>query len=174
METKSSKMSVLKTKENSAVQAHINMLQGVINRMASNSTNCKTWAVTILSAMLVLYVDDKIKDDDLWICYMPVILFLFLDCFYLGWERQLIKKQTSLVDKINNGDDDFETDLFMVKGSSPTSQGYLCIVCKAIGNFWKQLWNTFLALFSFTSIVFYGGMIVFIWFLINKNILTHS
>lgn len=51
-------MDTLTAKENSAIQAHVNMLQGVINRMANNSANCKTWAITIISAILVLYAVD--------------------------------------------------------------------------------------------------------------------
>lgn len=34
--------------ESSAVQSHISMLQGVINRMAENSANCKNWTVTLV------------------------------------------------------------------------------------------------------------------------------
>ena len=104
-------MDTLTTKENSAVQAHINMLQGIINRMANNSANCKTWAITIISAILVLYADDKINQEELWICYIPICLFFFLDCFYLGLERQIIKKQSVFITQINNGDD-VSNDIF--------------------------------------------------------------
>lgn len=48
---------VLQKMESSAVQAHVSMLQGIINRMANNSANCKTWTITIVAAMLVLLVD---------------------------------------------------------------------------------------------------------------------
>ena len=41
----------LEVLENSAVQAHISMLQGIINRMAGNSANCKNWTVTLVAAM---------------------------------------------------------------------------------------------------------------------------
>lgn len=47
----------LQKMESSAVQAHVSMLQGIINRMANNSANCKTWTITIVAAMLVLLVD---------------------------------------------------------------------------------------------------------------------
>lgn len=38
-------------KESSAIQTHINILQNVINRMAGNSANSKTWAITIILAI---------------------------------------------------------------------------------------------------------------------------
>ena len=95
--------SILEKKESPAVQAHINMLQGIINRMASNSANFKTWSITILAALLVLVVDGKIDLCNLWICYIPIGLFFFLDCFYLGLERQFVEKQEKLIDNINKG-----------------------------------------------------------------------
>ena len=38
----------------SAVQAHLTIMQGVINRMAENSRSCKVWCVTLVAATLVL------------------------------------------------------------------------------------------------------------------------
>ncbi len=48
--------------EKSEVQAFITYLQDIINRMAENSRNCKTWFVSIIMALLAL---DVIKYD-LW------------------------------------------------------------------------------------------------------------
>ncbi len=36
--------------ESGAVQSYLGILQGVINRMASNSAGCKTWCITLVSA----------------------------------------------------------------------------------------------------------------------------
>lgn len=44
-------------KEKSSVQAHISMMQSIINRMAANSANCKLWCITIMAAILALYFD---------------------------------------------------------------------------------------------------------------------
>ena len=38
----------------SSVQAHLTIMQGVIQRMAENSRSCKVWCVTLVSATLVL------------------------------------------------------------------------------------------------------------------------
>ena len=44
--------------ESSAVQSHLNIMQGVINRMAENSRSCKVWCVTLVAATLVLVAPD--------------------------------------------------------------------------------------------------------------------
>ena len=107
-------------KNSSAVQAHINMLQGIINRMAANSANCKTWAIAILSALLALYADDKIGNNNFWICYIPTGLFFFLDCYYLGLERKFRKKQNQFV-KIINSEENYEKELFAITLDEPTT-----------------------------------------------------
>ena len=91
------KLEVLK---NSAVQAHISMLQGIINRMAGNSANCKNWTVTLVAAMLVLLVDKDMQIPNAWICLIPVALFYLLDCYYLGLERLCISSQKAFLERI--------------------------------------------------------------------------
>lgn len=70
----------------SAVQAHLNMLQNVVQRMATNSASCKTWCITIVSAIIVA-VADKPNDKLLWIALIPIPAFLLLDAYYLALER---------------------------------------------------------------------------------------
>ena len=38
----------------SAIQSHLTIMQGVIQRMAENSRSCKVWCVTLVAATLVL------------------------------------------------------------------------------------------------------------------------
>lgn len=154
-------MDILKSKNSSAVQAHINMLQGVINRMANNSANCKTWAITILSAILVLYADDKIAKSELWICYIPMCLFFFLDCYYLGLEQQMIKRQSSCVEKINNGED-VAKEIFTIKRQGQNLQ-LKYILFQMIKTFFCQFMITMKAVFSFSILPFYGFVLGFIY-----------
>jgi hypothetical protein len=58
----------------------------VIARMATNSANCKTWCITLVSALIVL-IADKGKTKLIPIALIPVLLFRFLDAYYLGQER---------------------------------------------------------------------------------------
>jgi len=38
-----------------AARFHVEMSQGIITRMASNSSNCKNWCITVITAILALY-----------------------------------------------------------------------------------------------------------------------
>ena len=155
-------MDILENKEKSAVQAHINMLQGIINRMTANSSNCKTWAIAVLTVLSALYVDDKICNSNLWICYIPIGLFFFLDCFYLGLERQFIKKQVKFVNLINEGKD-FHKELFIIELNEPKT--ILDKLKSVIKKFFNQLLQTINGVFSFSTLPFYGFIIGFIYFL---------
>ena len=72
--------------ESSAVQAHLTILQGVIQRMAENSRSCKVWCVTLVSAILVLVARTGEPHHAL-LALAPALLFLLLDAYYLALER---------------------------------------------------------------------------------------
>ena len=91
----------LEVLSSSVVQAHIAMLQGIINRMVGNSANCKNWTITLVAAMLVLLVDKNMQIPNAWICLIPVGLFYLLDCYYLGLERITIGVQNTFLDNLN-------------------------------------------------------------------------
>lgn len=65
---------------------HLQMIQGVINRMASNSFMLKGWAVTLVAGIFALASKDA---DRLYfiIAYIPVLVFWGLDSYYLLQER---------------------------------------------------------------------------------------
>ena len=70
----------------------LNVLQAIISRMATNSSNCKLWCVTLLSAILVLFLSSDINlGINKIVVLIPVIPFVFLDAFYLGLERHFVK-----------------------------------------------------------------------------------
>ena len=153
---------VLKTKENPAVLGHINMQQGIINRMAANSASCKTLTITILAAILVLLADKKLCVCNMWIAYIPVALFFFLDCFYLGLERIFIKKQADFIAKINKGTD-ISKDIFLVKDNGDDK--FCAVILATLKNFFNQLINTLKGIVSFSTLPFYGSIICLIYFL---------
>jgi len=86
-----------------AFLANIEMLQGIINRMASNSANCKTWTVTILCAMLAITNTPICKLAP--ICYGLIGVMFLLDCFYLGLERHFREIQKDIVNKVVAGEE---------------------------------------------------------------------
>ena len=100
--------------ETSAVQAHISMLQGIINRMSANSANCKTWTIAIITALLVFIADENNSFNDIRICAIPILLFYMLDSFYLGIERYVINQQKEVLDKARR-DEDYVYSMFILK-----------------------------------------------------------
>lgn len=65
---------------------HLDLIQGVINRMASNSFMLKGWAVTLMVGIFALASKDTDKRY-FFIAYIPLIVFWGLDAFYLQQER---------------------------------------------------------------------------------------
>tara|TARA_Y100000294_G_C8529053_1_gene326165 strand:- start:131 stop:433 length:303 start_codon:yes stop_codon:yes gene_type:complete len=82
-----------------SVQTHLGILQGVIERMASNSTSSKAWCITIVSAVLVI-VAGKRNPDFALIALIPTFLFLALDAYYLAMEKGFRNSYNSFVKKI--------------------------------------------------------------------------
>lgn len=97
----------------SAVQSHLSIMQDVIQRMAENSRSCKTWCITIVSAVLVLVARIEEPNYTL-IALVPTILFLFLDTYYLSLERGFRASYEAFVEKLHTADEDISSDLYIV------------------------------------------------------------
>lgn len=80
---------------------HLELVQGVINRMASNSFMLKGWAVTLVAGIFALAGKDADKLYFL-VAYVPVIVFWGLDAYYLLQERLY----RSLYDKVRQTEND--------------------------------------------------------------------
>lgn len=65
---------------------HLEMIQLVITRMASNSFLIKGWAVTLVSALFALAAAGS-KFEFILICYFALPVFWLLDGYYLFQER---------------------------------------------------------------------------------------
>ena len=85
-----------------AVQKHLEIMQGVIQRMAENSRSCKVWCVTLVSAVLVLVARTGNAEHAL-IALAPTILFYVLDAYYLALERRFRNSYSSFVGRIQSG-----------------------------------------------------------------------
>ena len=82
--------------ESSAVQKHLEIMQGAITRMAENSRYCKVWCVTLVAATLVLVARTGDAMHTL-IAIVPIVLFLVLDAYYLALERGFRESYNSFV-----------------------------------------------------------------------------
>lgn len=65
---------------------YLEMIQGIIVRMASNSFSLKGWAVTLVAGIFALSGKDTDKMYFL-VAYLPILVFWGLDSYYLLQER---------------------------------------------------------------------------------------
>src|SRR5215467_10173513 len=72
--------------ESTAVTAHLNMLQAIVTRLAGNSAQCKTWCVTIVSALFGLAGATK-SGRIAVAAIIPILVFGFVDAAYLANEK---------------------------------------------------------------------------------------
>lgn len=64
----------------------LEMIQEIIKRMANNSFMLKGWSVTLVTAMMALF--GKAPGRFSLAYYIPIIMFWFLDSYYLQVERK--------------------------------------------------------------------------------------
>ena len=88
--------------ESSAVQKHLEIIQGVISRMAENSRYCKVWCVTLVAATLVLVARTG-KADHALIALAPTALLYVMDAYYLMLEKRFVKSYNNFVGKVHIG-----------------------------------------------------------------------
>lgn len=66
--------------------AHLQMIQGVINRMAGNSFLIKGWSVTLVAALFALAAAGA-NPFFVYLAYFPSFAFWILDAYFLRQER---------------------------------------------------------------------------------------
>lgn len=89
------------TEASPSVQTHLGILQGMILRMTTNSSQCKTWCITLVSAILVI-IADKSKPELVWIALFPTLVFCALDAYYLALEKAFRATYHEFVQKMHN------------------------------------------------------------------------
>ena len=82
--------------------AHLEMIQRVITRMASNSFLIKRWSVTLVAALFAL---TAVNMNVLFIClaFFPILMFWALDAYFLRQEKlfQKLYDHVRLSDRVD-------------------------------------------------------------------------
>lgn len=65
----------------------IELIQDIIKRMAFNSFMIKGWAITLVVVALLL----KGTEYQIWIAFIPLLVFWFLDAYFL-WQERMYRK----------------------------------------------------------------------------------
>lgn len=90
-------------------QVHLEMIQGVINRLSHNSFLLKGWTVVLVSALITLGAKEK---EALLVClaYFPAIAFWSLDAYFL-WQERLFRQLYDFVRQLPDEDIDYSMDI---------------------------------------------------------------
>jgi hypothetical protein len=102
-----------------AVVAHLTLLQGVIARMANNSSSCKAWCTTLVSAILVV-VADKDKPEYMGVAIIATVMFTVLDAYYLAIERGFRESYNAFVGALHENDETVTARLFVISRGGNT------------------------------------------------------
>ena len=91
---------------------HLEMIQGVVNRLAGNSFAIKGWSITLVSALTAIGVD---KSDGRFAlaALLPAVIFWILDGYFL-WQERLFRK---LYDAVRLGEKDKPEEMFIINNT---------------------------------------------------------
>ena len=70
---------------------HLEMIQGVVNRLGHDSFLVKGWSMTLLAAAMIFIARNEISSEYLILLFaLPVIAFWILDGYFL-WQERLFR-----------------------------------------------------------------------------------
>ena len=128
---------------------HLEFILGVINRMAGNLFFLRGWTITLITALLALFVKGTNPNCIIYLLLVLVFVFWILDGYFLSQER-LFRALYNHVRKLDEKEIDFSMDTSKHKKDK------------------KNTWVC--AMFSPTLLVFYlplVGVALLIAYLIN-------
>ena len=96
-------------------QKHLEMIQGVINRLSRNSFLLKGWSVTLFSALIALSTHNS-NINLVYFAWIPIIILWGLDAFFLRQEK-LFRKLYDLVREVPENKIDFSMDTDQIVGN---------------------------------------------------------
>lgn len=76
--------------EKEVLHKEIDLIQSVINRMASNSFMLKGWLISLIAVVLALSKDSLFSCNAIFVCIIlcfPILIFWYLDAFFLHKEK---------------------------------------------------------------------------------------
>ena len=123
----------------------IDIIQDIIKRMAYNSFMIKGWTVTLVVVTLLF----KKTDYQIWIAFIPLTVFWFLDAYFLQQER-LYRELYKWVIRHRLETTEYLLDMNAYR-------------------FKKNVQSKVRTMFSITLGWFYGSIVVLVIFLIAKG-----
>lgn len=99
-------------------EKHLELIQGVINRMAGNSFHLKGWSVVLVSALFALAASDA-NADFVYLAFLPAIAFWVLDGYFL-WQERMYRKLYDAVRAVTDPNSDFSMNAYTYKENVPS------------------------------------------------------
>lgn len=128
---------------------HLEFIQGVISRMAGNLFFLRGWTITLIAALLVLFIKGTNSEYVIYFLLVFILVFWILDGYFLSQER-LFRDLYNYVRKLEEEKIDFSMDTSEFKKYKKNTLVYI--------------------MFSSTLLVFYlplVGVALLIVYLIN-------
>ena len=126
---------------------HLEFIQGVVNRLASDSFRIKGWSVVLIAALFAILAREG-RIEFAAVGLVPVIIFWGLDGYFL-WQERLFRALYDRVRGMKEADIDFSMDASAFRtGHARTWLG---------------------AMFSRTLIFFYGALAAAVGVVIVAN-----
>lgn len=97
--------------DNTDLHKEIDLIQGCINRMASNSFMLKGWAISLVAVVLALTAD---RLNPLFLfcsIVVPLLCFWYLDAFFLRTEKMYRKMYEWVLLTRKEGNTEYQYDL---------------------------------------------------------------
>jgi len=88
---------------------HLELIQGVVNRLAGNLFFLRGWTITLITALFAFFVKDA-NADYIFVVFVPVIIFWILDGYFLSQERSF-RALYNHVRKLDEKQIDFSMDV---------------------------------------------------------------
>lgn len=130
-------------------QAHLGMIQGVINRLARNSFMLKGWSVLLVSALLA-YAANTSEELVLFVAFLPAISFWVLDGYYL-WKERLYRDLYNKVRLLEKDEIDYRLDVKHISCGEFEKTWIGSMVAPATSVFYVMICATIVAVILYSS-----------------------
>lgn len=124
---------------------HLEFIQNIITRMNTNSFQIKGMAIAIVSALLAVYASEQ-NPDFILVSIFPLILFWFLDSYYLTQERKFKGLYNDLLKDNPNKLKPFEMKPDLYKGGKYSFWAVF---------FSKTIWTIYLSISLIMAIIYF-------------------
>ena len=117
---------------------HLELIQGIVNRLSTNSFLLKGWSVVLVSALFALSAPDS-DASFIYLAYIPAAIFWGLDGYFL-WQERLFRALYNHVRELDEKAIDYSMDTTPFRSSEEVGA-----------------WSN--AVFSITLFAFHGALI---------------